>query len=172
VQEAPVDSCSLYVLGCAAGTGEYCPPGTQEETKFSLAACQLQPMGSGPGSQQGSSNPDNSLDQLGHATAADACKGFKPCPEGKFCPDASAAMPCETGRWCPVGSVASQSCNMAVRFNRDHGQAGQGPYCRKMGQLGMRWSQNAVAGLRRERVSNGVTYCRLLYCRHCTASPE
>eukprot|EP00775_Hariotina_reticulata_P007451 gene7451-7661_t len=88
--------------------GEFCPQGTQEESKLSLAACQLQPVGSGP-----SSSPDSRMDQLGQATATDACKGFKPCPEGKFCPDASAALPCEAGRWCPGGSVASQSCNMA-----------------------------------------------------------
>ncbi|KAF8058431.1 ABCG25 [Scenedesmus sp. PABB004] len=78
--------------------GEFCPEGTQEESWLSLSTCQLSPQAFTP--------------DAGGGGGAALCKGFKACPEGSFCPNASHAQPCEPGRWCPEGSVASESCNL------------------------------------------------------------
>jgi hypothetical protein len=90
--------------------GEFCPQGTQEETSLSIATCQLDPASySASGSAAGGS--------LG------ACRGFKACPAGSFCPNASVAQPCVAGSYCPPGSLKGEPCNITVSYW--HGEAWQ-----------------------------------------------
>lgn len=87
--------------------GEYCAQGTQEETWLSLSTCRI----AAPRDSAGAP----ATEQRGADSLA-SCHGFKPCPAGAFCPNASIARPCEPGRWCPLGSTASQSCNITVSW--------------------------------------------------------
>eukprot|EP00878_Enallax_costatus_P019029 GHUV01020063.1.p1 GENE.GHUV01020063.1~~GHUV01020063.1.p1 ORF type:complete len:335 (-),score=43.15 GHUV01020063.1:873-1877(-) len=98
----------------ACQLGEYCPPGTQEETWLSLTGCELDPI---PSDSQGGSSSLTSRSGSGAGSGA-SCKGFKACPAGSYCPDASTATPCEPGRFCPEASITSQPCNISV--SRSH----------------------------------------------------
>jgi hypothetical protein len=81
--------------------GEFCPQGTQEETRLSIATCQLDPTSAAGGSSSSSS-------------ALGSCKGFKACPAGSFCPNASTVQPCAAGSYCPAGSLKGEPCNITV----------------------------------------------------------
>jgi hypothetical protein len=85
---------------CTAG--EFCPAGTQEETPLSIATCQLDPA-------------SYSASSSAAAGALGACRGFKACPAGSFCPNASVAQPCGAGSYCPPGSLKGEPCNITVR---------------------------------------------------------
>jgi hypothetical protein len=100
VPASPLTPNPLYLSHPA---GEFCPQGTQEETSLSIATCQLNPASySASGSAAGGS--------LG------ACRGFKACPAGSFCPNASVAQPCVAGSYCPPGSLKGDPCNITVSF--------------------------------------------------------
>ncbi|WIA38572.1 hypothetical protein OEZ86_001885 [Tetradesmus obliquus] len=74
--------------------GEFCPAGTQEETPLSIATCQLDPA------------------SASSSSSSSGCRGFKACPAGSFCPNASTSQPCVAGSYCPPGSLKGQPCNI------------------------------------------------------------